>query len=319
MDHPTTRVLTVLELLQTHRRLTGAELAARREVAPRTVRRYVTLLQDMGIPIHTERGRYGAYLLRPGFKLPPLMFNDDEALAVTVGLATVRPLGLTAVAPAAAGALAKIERVLPAPLHERVRAAHAHVVFAFASPIGAPTTEALGTFSLAAQQRRRVWMRYTTWQREETERVIDPYDVVYRDGRWFVVGYCHLRADLRVFRLDRVARAQMREETFTPPPDFDSLAYVTRSLATVPGRWSIDVLLKTTMEDAQRQVPPTLATLDQEASGVVLRCFVQRLDWFAHVLVGLTCPLVIRRPPELREALRQLAAHAVRIADARGE
>jgi len=319
MDRPTTRILTVLELLQAHQRLSGPELAARLDVTPRTLRRYVTMLQDMGIPIQAERGRYGAYRLRPGFKLPPLMFNDDEALALTLGLSTVRRLGLTAVAPAAEGALAKIERVLPTALQERVRAVHEHVVLALAPSIGAPTSEALGTFSTAARQSRCVWMRYTTWQKDQTERVIDPYDVIYRDGRWFVVGYCHLRQGLRVFRLDRVARADVRDDTFTRPPDFDSMAYITQSLATVPGQWSIEVLLKTTVEEARRQIPPALTTLDQEADGVVLRCFVQRLDWFAHVLAGLTCPMVIRRPPELREALRQLAARAVRIADARGE
>lgn len=319
MDRPTTRVLTVLELLQTHQRISGPDLAARLEVTPRTLRRYVTMLQDMGIPIQAERGRYGAYRLGPGFKLPPLMFNDDEALALTLGLSTVRRLGLTAMAPACEGALAKIERVMSATLRERVQAVQEHVVLVLAPPLGAPASETLGTLSAAAQQNRRVWMRYATWQGDETERVIDPYDVVYREGRWFVVGYCHLREGFRVFRLDRVARAEVRDEIFTRPPDFDSPAFVTQSLATVPGRWSIDVLLKTTLEEAQQQVSPALATLKQEANGVALHCFAQDLDWFAHVLVGLMCPMVIRRPPELREALRRLAAHAVCVADTSAE
>src|SRR5216684_1717243 len=122
MYHPTTRVLTVLELLQSHQRLSGPELAARLEVNIRTVRHYIMMLQDLGIPIKAERGRYGAYRLLPGFKLPPLMFNEDEALALTLGLLTARRLGLTAAAPAVAGALAKIERVLPSALRKRVQA-----------------------------------------------------------------------------------------------------------------------------------------------------------------------------------------------------
>jgi predicted DNA-binding transcriptional regulator YafY len=121
MYHPTTRVLTVLELLQSHQRLTGPELASRLEVNARTARRYITMLQDMGIPIEAERGRYGAYRLRAGFKLPPLMFSEDEALAVVLGLLAARRLGLAVAAPAAEGALAKIERVLPANLRERLR------------------------------------------------------------------------------------------------------------------------------------------------------------------------------------------------------
>src|SRR5919199_1710307 len=106
--HPTTRVLTVLELLQSHQRLSGAELAERLEVDRRTVRRYVTMLQELGIPIEGERGRYGSYRLRPGFKLPPLMLVEDEALAVTLGLLAVRQLGLAGAGTAAEGAAGQI-------------------------------------------------------------------------------------------------------------------------------------------------------------------------------------------------------------------
>src|SRR5216683_5548602 len=119
---PTARVLTVLELLQSHGRLTGAELARRLEVDIRTVRNYVETLTDLGIPVMAERGRYGAYRLRPGYKLPPLFFNEEEAFALTLGLLVSRQLGLTATAPAVEGTLAKIERVLP----EQVRRSEEH-------------------------------------------------------------------------------------------------------------------------------------------------------------------------------------------------
>src|SRR6202162_6403371 len=108
MYFPATRVLTVLELLQSRQRISGPELATRLEVDIRTVRRYITMLQDLGIPIEAERGRHGSYRLRPGFKLPPLMFTEDEALALTLGLLAAQRLGLTAAAPAVQGALAKI-------------------------------------------------------------------------------------------------------------------------------------------------------------------------------------------------------------------
>ncbi|MDQ3327603.1 MAG: HTH domain-containing protein, partial [Chloroflexota bacterium] len=111
MYHPTARVLAVLELLQSHGRMTGAELARRLEVHVRTARRYVETLQDLGIPVEAERGRYGAYRLRPGYKLPPLMFSEDEVLALTLGLLAARKLGLAAAAPAVEGTLAKVERV----------------------------------------------------------------------------------------------------------------------------------------------------------------------------------------------------------------
>ena len=122
MYHPTTRVLTVLELLQAHHRMTGPELAERLEVDVRTMRRYVTMLQDLGIPVEAERGRYGGYMLRPGFKLPPLMFTEDEALALTLGLLSARKLMLAPAVPAIEGALAKVERVLPEAVQAPVQA-----------------------------------------------------------------------------------------------------------------------------------------------------------------------------------------------------
>src|SRR5438034_10794541 len=112
MYFPTTRVLTVLELLQSHQRLNGPDIAERLEVNPRTVRRYITMLQDLGIPVEAERGRYGTYRLRPGFKLPPLMFSDQEALAVVLGLLAARRLGLAVAGPAVEGALGKNESVV---------------------------------------------------------------------------------------------------------------------------------------------------------------------------------------------------------------
>src|SRR5580765_3422618 len=104
MYHPTTRVLTVLELLQSRSRMSGAELAQRRELDPRTARRYVTMVQDLGVPVESETGRYGGYRLRPGFKLPPMMFTEEEALALSLGLLVARRLGLAEAAPAVEGA-----------------------------------------------------------------------------------------------------------------------------------------------------------------------------------------------------------------------
>src|SRR2546423_3039752 len=118
MYFPTTRVLTILELLQSRQQLSGPELAERLEVNTRTVRRYITMLQDLGIPVEAERGRYGAYRLRPGFKLPPLMFTEDEALALTLGLLAARQLGLAVGAPAGGGAAGQVGRGFPTAVRE---------------------------------------------------------------------------------------------------------------------------------------------------------------------------------------------------------
>jgi predicted DNA-binding transcriptional regulator YafY len=315
MYHPTTRVLTVLELLQVHQRMSGRDLAQRLEVNIRTVRHYITMLQDMGIPIEAERGRHGAYRLRPGFKLPPLLFNEDEAVALTLGLLTARRLGLTVAAPAVEGALAKVERVLPEATRARVQSIQETLVIDFSSPYAVPSSGVVATLSTAAQQRRRVELRYRSWQGSESARAFDSYGLVYHDGRWFAAGHCHLRAEPRVFRVDRVLQVDLRDETFTRPDGFDMLAFVLHSLATTPGRWQVEVLLRTTLAEARQCVPPTLATLDETPEGVVLRCAVQQLDWFAHFLAGLCCPLVVRQPAELRAALRQLAGAIARLAE----
>jgi predicted DNA-binding transcriptional regulator YafY len=122
MYNPTTRLLTILELLQIHPVLKGVELSRRLEVDVRTVRRYVTMLQDMGIPIEAERGREGGYRLRAGFKLPPMMFNQRESLALALGLLLARHLGLGVESEAVEGAAAKLERVLPDTIRDQLQA-----------------------------------------------------------------------------------------------------------------------------------------------------------------------------------------------------
>jgi predicted DNA-binding transcriptional regulator YafY len=316
MYFPATRVLTVLELLQSRQHISGPELATRLEVDTRTVRRYITMLQDLGVPVEAERGRYGSYRLRPGFKLPPLMFTDDEALALTLGLLAARKMGLTVAAPAVEGALAKIERALPATLRARVQAVQETLIFDVTASTTIPDNAVVVTLCAAAQQEKCVEMCYRNWDSsEETRRVVDPYGLVYRSGLWYMVGYCHLRADLRTFRLDRIVTTEMRDESFTRPPDFDCLAHVLQSLPRTPGTWYIDVLLETTLEHARRVVPPALALLEEDERGVSFRCYAQDLDWIAYVLLGLDCSLVVRQPPELRDALRRLAQEATKMAD----
>ena len=135
---PTARVLTVLELLQSHGRMSGPELARRLEVNVRTVRDYIEMLADLGIPVEAERGRNGAYRLRPGYKLPPLIFTEDEALMLTLSLLIARQNGLAQTSPAFEGVLAKIERVLPASTRERVQAVGQTVVFESSSSHAKP-------------------------------------------------------------------------------------------------------------------------------------------------------------------------------------
>ena len=307
MSHPTVRLLTVLELLQAHQRITGAELAQRLDLDPRTVRRYIAMLQEWGIPILAKRGRYGAYRLMPGFKLPPLMFTEEEALALTLGLLAARRMGLALTAPAVEGALAKVERVLPVSLRTRMLAVQEAVLLHLLPPREVPAQEVVVTFSAAVQEQRQVLLRHRSAEGKETERRFDPYGLVYRAGRWYAAGYCHLRAGLRVFRLDRIQEATLKQERFLRPAEFDPLTCVLRTLAEQPGAWQVRVVLKTTIEQAEHLFPAGMATLQDTGAGVEARIQVEDLAWMARFLVNLGTPFVVREPPALRETLLRLA------------
>jgi predicted DNA-binding transcriptional regulator YafY len=307
MSRPTTRVLAVLELLQTHARISGAELARRLEVDGRTVRRYISMLEDIGIPIIAERGCDGAYRLVSGFKLPPMMFTDDEALALSVGLLAARGLGLAHAAPAVASAQAKLERVMPAKLKQRVRAVDETVTLESSRAVTPLDNEALVQLSGAAQARLRVRMHYRSPRGAETERAFDPYGLAHRSGRWYAVGMCHLRKGVRSFRLDRVRAVQLLEETFTRPQDFDALAHLTQSLATMPRAHTVEVLLATDLEVARRYLSPTVGVLEWSADEVLLRAQIDDLNWFARELARLPFRFVVRQPEQLRDALAEVA------------
>jgi predicted DNA-binding transcriptional regulator YafY len=313
---PTTRLLALLELLQARGRMTASEIAGRLEVGERSVRRYVERLREIGIPVEGERGRYGAYVLRPGFRLPPLMFTDEEALGLTLGLLAARRLGLSGVTPAVEGALAKVERVMPVALRERVRDLEETVTPAVAPPATPPTGEVVLKVASAVRGRKRIHLRYRSGHSEETEREVDPYGVVHREGFWYTFGYDHLRGGTRLFRLDRILDVEVLEAGFVRPAGLESQEGVLRTVANLPGDdWSVEVLLETTLAEAREEVPPMTAALEEVEGGVILRCSTSDLGWMARVLSGLSCQFVVRRPAELREALRH---HAAEIRDLAG-
>jgi predicted DNA-binding transcriptional regulator YafY len=311
---PTTRLLTLLELLQARGRLTGAELADRLEVNERSVRRYVAMLQDLGVPVDGTRGPHGGYRLRRGFKLPPLMFTEEEALALTLGLLSARQTGLAAAAPAVEGALAKVDRVLPEAVRDQVRAVQdtLHLDLGPPPPVPPAPPATVLAFSAAARERRRLRLRYLSSERA-TERELDPYGVVFRSGRWYAVGWCHRAREIRTFRLDRVLEAEPTPATFVPPADFDAHAHLVRSLSRMYEPWTAEVLMATTLEEASRSIPPVIGSLTETPRGVLLSLRANSLEWMAHVVSRIPWPVEVTGPPELAEALRALAA---RLADA---
>ncbi|MEV4824929.1 YafY family protein [Micromonospora sp. NPDC049274] len=309
MSHPAGRVLALLELLQARHRATAGELASRLGVDERTVRRYAATLVELGIPVLADRGRHGGYRLHHGFKLPPLMLTDDEAVAVLLGLIVAERVGLATELPATATALAKIHRVLPAALADRLTAVQEHLGFTLRrpEPRARPASGTLLALAAAARHRQRVSLDYRSWRGERSHRELDPYGLVFHAGRWYVTGHDHRRGEVRTFRLDRIGAVTPGEATFTVPDGFDAVAWLTRSLAGVPYRHEVEVLLETDLVTARRRIPPSAAELTASGDGVLLRARAESLPGMAALLAGLGCAFTVRHPEALRAAVAEHA------------
>ncbi|WP_148713683.1 helix-turn-helix transcriptional regulator [Chitinolyticbacter meiyuanensis] len=313
MTKPATRVLAVLELLQAHGQQSGRELAERLAVDGRTLRRYIAALEEIGIPVIAERGRYGGYKLVAGFKLPPMMFTDEETLAISLGLAAARGLGLADAGPAVESAQAKLERVMPTALKPRLRALteRATLDLAPASPEGGA---ALVTLASAAHAQQRVRLAYQAEDGEATERDVDPYGLVYRRGRWYLCGHCHLRRDLRTFRLDRIRDARPLPASFLRPADFDAARYLQQSFADMQRAHPVDILLRTDLATALSELGSHVGALTQQHDGVRLQTSTDSLRWFARQLAALPFEFSVRAPDALNDELRECAARLLRAA-----
>ncbi len=318
MTRPTTRVLAVLELLQSQGRVSGPELALRVGVDGRTLRRYIAMLEELGIPIVAERGRFGGYALVAGFKLPPMIFTDDEALALSVGLLAARGLGLADAAPAVAGAQAKLQRVMPPALKRRLCAIDETVALDLSRGNASPEDNAaLVTLSAAAQARQRVHLDYRSGEQQTTARDFDPYGLVWRGGRWYAVGHCHLRRDVRSFRLDRVIAVRALPASFGRPDDFDALAHLARSVATMPRAHAIEVLLHTDLDRARRETFDAIGIFAPDGDGVRLSAQADSLDWFARELGRLSFDFTVLSPATLHDSVRRQGMRLRRLASGR--
>ncbi len=309
MSRPTTRLLAFLELLQDRPGIGGQELADRLEVGPRTVRRYATKLQELGIPVEAQRGPAGGYRLRRGYRMPPLMLDNDEGTAVTLGLLTARRLAIDSSEPAVDSALAKILRVLPAPLRERALAIHEAVDVAQpARPSEPAPTETVVALAQAIRRNRRVRIRHRALDGRETTRDVDPLGIVFHTNRWYLAAYDYLREERRTFRIDRVLAVDERSSSRRPiPDDFDPVDHVMRSLAQGGWRHEVEVVFHATLDDVERRVGRNFGDLATHPDGVVVNIRAQRLDAMAQTLAGLGWPFTVIRPAALRDEVLALA------------
>lgn len=310
MDKPTHRILALLELLQVHARISGAELSERLGIDRRSVRRYIARLEAIGIPIRTERGRDGGYALMPGFRLPPMLFNADEALALSLGLRTARELGLDDMGVAIASAQAKLERVMPAAMRQRIRDIDEAVVVDLSKPFAGSATAPLVALAGAVRAGQTVHLHYRAPSLRETEREFDPYGVAYLGGAWYCAGWCHLRRELRSFRLDRIVSVVPLPKAFGRPADFNVVAYLQEAFTTMPRTHAVAVRLDADLRRARRELFCAIGSVGEEDGRVVLRAQVDDLAWFARELSRLPFAFRVETPGALAGAVR---AHATRL------
>lgn len=319
MPRPIARVLALLELLQSGGIRTVTELADRLDVDERTVRRYVGHLVDLDVPVESVRGRYGGYRLAPGFRMPPLMLSDDEALAVLLGLVAGRRTGLTtATGTANETAAAKIRRVLPERLSLRLDAVLGSL--SFTAPPGeaaAPDSTVLLPIADAVNHHRPISIGYTASDGRRSERTLHPHGVVAHSGKWYVTAADLTAGEDRTFRLDRITGVRALPGSFEPPAGLDPAKRVLTGLATAPYRHEVTLRVQGTAEQIHTRLPAGVAIVEELTSPnsadpeterwsrVELR--VDRLDWLPAVLASLDRPFVIERPDELRGLVEALA------------
>lgn len=309
------RLLKLLSLLQARRDWPGAELAARLEVDVRTIRRDVERLRSLGYPVHATPGVAGGYRLGAGAALPPLLLDDDEAVAVAVGLRTAASGTVSGIEETSVRALAKLEQVLPARLRPRVGALQAATV---SLPGAGPTVDAavLTVIAAACRDHERLRFGYGDRSGAVTQRSVEPLRLVHTGRRWYLVAFDLDRADWRTFRVDRVARVPSPGFRFPPrePPAPDLAEYVSRQISTEVYPHRLVVRVAAPAAALTRRIPPTTAVVEEiDERSCRLRTGAANLDAVPYHLAQLGYDFVVEEaPPGLVDRLREVAERFAR-------
>lgn len=310
MSAPAGRLLTLLSLLQTRRDWPGEELADRLEISPRTVRRDVDRLRDLGYPVQTTKGPYGGYRLTPGSDLPPLLFDDDQAVAVAVALQTAAT-GIAGIEEASQRALSTVRQVMPARLRHRIDALQ------ITSMRGLPrapdvAADVLVTMGAACRDHEILRFDYIAKDERRSVRKVEPHRLVAGRGRWYLVAWDHDRADWRTFRADRLSLRTPTGPRFTPRELSDERARELLRPHTGPTTWPVHGTV--VMQRPAAEVARWLGSMGGTATAIDEHsCQVDVGSWsygsMAAWLLLFETEFAVVRPPELAAALEEL--HAV--------
>jgi predicted DNA-binding transcriptional regulator YafY len=310
MLETSTRLLRLLELLQSRRHWPGPELAERLEVGERTVRRDVERLRRLGYPVDASPGVAGGYRLRAGTSLPPLLLDDEEAVAIAVGLRTAVSGGVLGIGETSVRALSKLEQLLPDRVRRRVHAVgSATVPYPAAGPAVDP--EVLLVIATACRDHECLRFWYRSHSGDRTRRMVEPCGLVHTGRRWYLVAWDTVREEWRTFRVDRIDGRPTPDRRFShrDPPAQDLAAYVARRVSAVRDRYHAEVILHAPLAEVTARVTYAVGTIEAiDEHSCVLRTGAEWLDGLAVYIVSLGVDFEISEPPELIEAVRTLAA-----------
>ncbi|WP_052850914.1 helix-turn-helix transcriptional regulator [Streptomyces avicenniae] len=313
MSDTAARLVRLLSLLQSPREWPGSELAARLGVSPRTVRRDVERLRDLGYPVRATMGAIGGYRLVAGTAMPPLLLDDEEAVAVAVGLRSAAGGAVEGVEEASVRALAKLEQVLPSRLRRRVGALAAATVSLTVPGGAAVAPEHLTTLAAAAVAHERVRFRYRAADGRTSRRLVEPHRLVAAGRRWYLLAYDTERHDWRVFRVDRLTDPRATGVRVPPrePPGGDAAAHVRDKIYALAPAYRLRATLALPAAEAARRSglhPDTFEPVD--AHSCRMDTDAEALEWIASRLLMLGCDFTVHEPPELRTYLAALATRA---------
>jgi predicted DNA-binding transcriptional regulator YafY len=312
------RLLKLLSLLQMRREWPGADLAERLGVTPRTIRRDVDKLRELGYPVDATRGVAGGYRLGAGAELPPLLLDDEEAVAVAIGLRTASGGAVAGIEESSVRALAKLEQVLPRHLRRRVNALQSFTA-ALPNPAAAVDHELLSAIATAARDRERLRFGYRRFDGSSARRLVEPVRLVHVGGRWYLVAWDVERDDWRLFRVDRIDGRPQLDRRFEPrdPPAEDVAAYVEQQVVRARGRVEARVLLHLPLEEAARRVPQLTASLSVVDERTCL--LSTGAHWYGGLAVyvaSIGCEFEVLEPPEFAAEIERLAGAFARAAAA---
>ncbi|HEX2316030.1 MAG TPA: YafY family protein [Thermomonospora sp.] len=321
MANTSARMLRLLSLLQTHRYWPGGELADRLAVSERTLRRDIDRLRELGYPVRADRGVGGGYQLESGAAMPPLLLDDEEAVAIAVGLGTSAASAVGGVEEVAVRALAKVVQVMPPRLRRRVEALREYTVPAGPGR-GGPAVDAvaLTVIALGCRDSERLRFGYRARDGRETTRTVEPHRLVSRDRRWYLVAWDIERHDWRTFRVDRLTRPEPTGDRFRQRelPGGDAAAFLRTQIASLRTTTEVVVDVAAPAADVKRVVGGWGEVTGTGDGACRLVMNVDTLDWPVMVLASVDADFTVVRPVELTVRLREVAARFARCAGGGG-